>query len=148
SPPAAARPTASIVPSRARWPSSTQPATASHRAACTRQFSTPRASPARSEGDATGAAGRSRRRSRHLRRTRYETNTVTRGTRSHAGQRRRFAEEAGDARQPAVGGECADVDTGYHHRALRAHQVPGEAELVVMRVDAAQTAEAMARELR
>src|SRR5262245_35183406 len=65
---------------------------------------------------------------------------------SRAGHRRGFAKEAGDALQPPVRRKGADVDTGDDHGAVRTHQVPGEAKLVVVRVDTAAPAEAMAWE--
>src|SRR5262245_40628295 len=66
---------------------------------------------------------------------------------SRAGHRRDFAKEAGDALQPPIRRKGADVDTGHDHGAVRTHQAPGEAKLVVMRVDTAAPAEAMAWEL-
>src|SRR5262245_24123592 len=66
---------------------------------------------------------------------------------SRAGHRRSFAEEAGDALQPPIRRKGADVDTDHDHAAFRTHQVPGEAKLVVMRVDTAAPAEVMAWEL-
>jgi len=49
--------------------------------------------------------------------------------------------------QPAIGREGADVDAGHHHGALGGHQVPNEAELVVMHVDGAESPEAVGGKL-
>src|SRR5262245_33274562 len=66
---------------------------------------------------------------------------------SRAGHRRSFAEEAGNALQSPIRRKGADVDTGHDNGAVRTHQVPAEARLVVMRVDTAASAEAMSWEL-
>jgi len=57
-----------------------------------------------------------------------------------------LAEEACDAMQPAIGRPRADVDAGHHDGAVGSGQVPGEAKLVVVHIDAADPTEAVAGE--
>ena len=58
------------------------------------------------------------------------------------------AEESRDPFQPSVGAQGAHIDAGDGHAAVRPYHLPGEAELVVVGIDAADPLQGVAREVR
>jgi hypothetical protein len=56
---------------------------------------------------------------------------------------RKLPEKAGDAPQPPVGRQLANVDSCHDDSSVRSNQLPAEAELIVMDVDGADPAEAV-----
>jgi hypothetical protein len=60
----------------------------------------------------------------------------------------KLAKEPSNARDGSVVGQFTDVDTTEGYRAVRRDEIPGEAEVIVVRIDPTGSDEAVVRELR